>query len=530
MPRQVEKTTQLPYAVWLASTLALTCVVVIAITTTARSDSAGTTALLLQFTGAAFATAGYLWLGRHTHRQTAASTCQSSPATNRCHVDSLTGILNRDGIKHTLSQAIDDTRADPTTGLGLIVINVDRFKLVNDGISHTAGDDLLRKITARLQTTVDEQQTHDTAITQLGRCGGDEFALTVQGTVDHQTTETLSSQLHEALTRTYQIGEHSIHLSISIGVAIYDQSEASPDDLLRDADTAMYEAKRTGRGRTVWFDNAMHEALRDAVELENDLRGAIERNELFLAYQPIICLETASVTGFEALIRWRHPRRGLIRPDHFISIAEESLLIRPIGRWVIREALQQAKIWRQRFPELNNMLMNVNLSRVQFADHGLTRHIVDTLREFDLPHDALCLEITESTIMEDGQNAIDLLHQLRELGFKLAMDDFGTGYSSLSHLHEFPLDALKIDKSFIEHLGDNVDYAAVINAITTLAGNLGFTVVAEGLETPEQIAHLQALACHKGQGYFFHKPAEASVIEAYLSSREQQARDDARTA
>ena len=529
MSAQAQKTSRLQQAVLLTSTASLASVITIAVVTTALSGRASIFWVSLQFIGAALAVSGHLWLGQQWRGQ-ARSGANPAHHTGEPSNDKLTGLLSRDGIKQALSERLAQTDDAKASRLGLIFINVDRFKLVNDGISHAAGDELLRQIADRLLTLAAKYTHSDITITAMGRCGGDEFALLVQGKVDQPNTEALTNELHEALTCTYHIGEQSVHLSISVGIAINTDNDTEVDNILRDADTAMYEAKRAGRARSVWFDSTMHEAVRDAVELENDLRHAIEHNELFLTYQPIISLEDGSVTGFEALIRWRHPRRGLVRPDQFISIAEESLLIRPIGRWVIHEALRQAKIWRQRFPELADMLMNVNLSRVQFADAGLTRYIVDTLMEFDLPHEALCLEITESTIMEDGQEAIALLHQLRELGFKLAMDDFGTGYSSLSHLHEFPLDVLKIDKSFIEHLGDSLDYAAVINAITTLAGNLGFTVVAEGLETPEQVAHLQALSCHKGQGYFFHKPAEPPVIEAYLSNREQQARENAQTA
>jgi|GEM_PF-2504065 len=444
--------------------------------------------------------------------------------------DPLTGLYSRNAIKQKLDDCLkrpEELKARPIT---LLFLDFDRFKLVNDSMGHEAGDDLLKQIAQRLKNVINDHDESEGFSYRIGRLGGDEFVVILDGTADAATVSRQVKRLQNELTCAYNVAGRAIHSSVSIGITSTDHGYATADEMLRDADTAMYEAKRAGRARSVWFDKAMHHAVRDAIELENDLRHAIERNELFLVYQPIINLEDGSVTGFETLIRWRHPQRGLVRPDQFIYIAEDSLLIRPIGRWVLDQALKQIRIWRDRFPELRNATMNVNLSRVQFADPVLTQYVLQSLQEHGLPYDALCLEITESTIMEDNDNAVALLQYFREQGIKLAMDDFGTGYSSLSHLHEFPLDALKIDKSFIANLSNNRDYAAVIQAITALAGNLGFTVVAEGVETVEQIAELQALSCHKGQGYFFHKPAEPPIIEAYLSQREQRSRDNALTA
>jgi len=444
-------------------------------------------------------------------------------------LDLLTGLSSRSGIIRRLDETLM-ARPDNQQEISVLFLDFDRFKLINDSMGHDAGDKLLIQIAKRITDAVKAQAFDDNIQYHIGRLGGDEFVIVVEGCNDRDRIDALVIRLHDALTCTYSIDERTVNSSVSIGITSTRYDYASADTILRDADTAMYEAKRSGRARTVWFDQAMHDRVRDTIELEHDLRHAIERNELFLAYQPLIDLESGQVTGFEALIRWRHPERGLVGPDQFIPIAEESLLIRPIGRWVIREAVKQAKLWRNRFPELAQSVMNVNLSRIQFFDPDLIDYISDTLEEFELPNDALCLEITESTIMQDNETSIALLRQFRDLGILLAMDDFGTGYSSLSHLHEFPLDAIKIDRSFIANLSNNRDYAAVINAITALAGNLGFTVVAEGVETSEQVAELQALSCDKAQGYFFHKPAGPIVIGAYLSGREQRARDNAQTA
>ena len=436
--------------------------------------------------------------------------------------DPLTGLYSRAAIRQHLSDRLAAGH-DSTTPIALLFLDFDRFKLVNDSMGHEVGDDLLRQIAQRL-TLVFEDDEPDCAINYyVARLGGDEFVIVIDGSYDAGQVNAIALRLHEQLTSTYVIGGRSVHSSVSIGITTTEHGYRNADDMLRDADTAMYAAKHNGRACTMWFDTAMHDAVRNAIELENDLRLAIGNNELFLAYQPIIDLESASVTGFEALIRWRHPQRGLVRPDQFISIAEDSQLILPIGRWVLRQALEQIKLWRTRFPELGQAVMNVNLSRIQFADPGLTQFVTQTLQEIDLPNEALCLEITESTIMQDYTQSIQMLHHFQRMGIKLAMDDFGTGYSSLSHLHDFPLDSLKIDRSFIANLSNNRDYAAVIHAITALASNLGFSVVAEGVETHEQVAELQALSCHKAQGFLFHKPAEPAIIEAYLSDRQRRA-------
>jgi diguanylate cyclase (GGDEF)-like protein len=436
--------------------------------------------------------------------------------------DPLTGLYSRAAIRQHLDERLKQTGEQSPT-IAILFLDFDRFKLVNDSMGHEAGDDLLKQIAKRLDTAFDNDLLLADTRFYIGRLGGDEFIVVIDGQHEPTSVNYAAQRLHHTLASTYSIAGRAVHSSVSIGVTTTEQGYACADEMLRDADTAMYAAKQAGRGRTAWFDRSMHDAVRDAIELENDLRNAIDRDELFVVYQPLIDLADGRVTGFEALIRWRHPTRGLVRPDQFIAIAEESHLIKPIGRWILERALRQIADWRARFAEMGGAVMNVNLSRVQFADPGLTEFITDRLAELDLPPDALCLEITESTIMQDYNDSIALLHRFQQQGIKLAMDDFGTGYSSLSRLHDFPLDAIKIDRAFIANLTGNRDYAAVIHAITALAGNLGFTVVAEGVETHEQVAELQALSCHKAQGYLFHKPAEPPVIEAYLSGRQDRA-------
>ncbi len=437
--------------------------------------------------------------------------------------DGLTDLMSRSAILETISRCLGDEEGSTKKPTAVLFLDFDRFKLINDSMGHDAGDELLKQIAERLTKTVKLQAFDDDVQYHISRIGGDEFVVVVEGCDDKDRLDALSFRLHQSLTHAYTINNRSVNSSASIGITSTEFDYTDTDTMLRDADTAMYEAKRNGKACTVWFDQAMHNKVKQTIELEHDLKHAIDKGELFLAYQPILDLESGQVTGFEALIRWRHPERGLIGPDQFIPLAEESLLIRPIGRWVLREALKQAKAWRKRFPELADMVMNVNLSRIQFPDNDLTDYIIDILDELGLPNEALCLEITESTIMQDSKSAIALLKRFKDHGIMLAMDDFGTGYSSLSQLHQFPIDSLKIDKSFTANLDNNRDYAAVIHAISSLADNLGFSVVAEGIETRDQLAQLQALSCHKGQGYFFHKPAEPAIIEAYLSDRQDKA-------
>lgn len=446
--------------------------------------------------------------------------------------DSLTDLLSRSAILATISRclSVDENQENTRTPLAVLFLDFDRFKIVNDSMGHDAGDALLKQIAHRLTDAVRFQAFDDSIKYHIGRLGGDEFVVVMEGCDDRDRIDALATRLQQALTHSYSIHDRQVNSSASIGITCTSLDYTNTDEMLRDADTAMYVAKKSGRARTAWFDRAMHEQVKETLELEHDLKRAIDEQQFFLMYQPIIDLEDASITGFEALIRWRHPVRGLIGPDRFIPLAEDSLLIRPIGRWVIETAARQSKIWRDRFPELADHIMNVNISSLQFQDHELADCVADTLDACGLPREAMCLEVTESAVMQDVEQAIESLHNLRSLGITLAMDDFGTGYSSLSHLHQFPIDVLKIDKSFIFNLDTNRDYAAVIHAVSTLADNLGMSVVAEGIETADQLVQLQALSCHKGQGYLFHKPADPAVIEAYLSDREQKSREGSKTA
>ncbi len=344
---------------------------------------------------------------------------------------------------------------------------------------------------------------------------GDEFVILLDGVRQPADARAVADRLLEAFARPYQIGPHEVYSSASIGVVTSDMTEGTAADVLRDADTAMYEAKLAGKGRYIMFDRSMRQRCQSRLNIENDLRKAMERGQLFLMYQPIVSLETGQVHGFEALVRWRHPEHGLILPGEFMPIAEETGQIIPIGEWVLREACNQLARWQREDRSVRDWSINVNVSRVQLMLPGLAETIRQVLRETGIAPERLHLEITESVVMQDPQQATRILQSVKDIGVKIGLDDFGTGYSSLSCLHQFPIDVLKIDRSFVANIERGRDFAALIHAVVVLARNLGIGTIAEGIETIEQLSVLQTLDCQFGQGYYFAKPlmpAEAGVF------------------
>ncbi len=428
--------------------------------------------------------------------------------------DTLTGLANRSTAVGRIRQELDAVADGASRGVAVLFLDFDRFKLVNDTMGHDAGDDLLVQIAGRLRGTLDAAQP-GRGSGLAGRIGGDEFVVVLGDIPCIEDADRVAKRLQDALAPAYKLNGKPAHSSASIGIAWTDDASADPDGLVRDADIAMYEAKARGRGGRLFFDEHMSEAVHQRAALDHDLRLALERHEFRVFYQPIVRLDDGRVSGFEALVRWRHPERGLVPPDQFIPVAEEIGVIHDLGHWVFEQACRQLITWRERFDP--GLTMNINVSQRQLTDPDLADRFLDTARRLSLPPSAVSLEITESTIVTGAGDAV---RAIRDRGFRLAMDDFGTGYSSLACLHEFPLDVLKIDRAFIANLEGRRDYAAVINAIASLAGNLGFKVTAEGIETADMVAQLQALDCHYGQGYFFHKPAEADIIAAYLDNRQ----------
>jgi EAL domain-containing protein (putative c-di-GMP-specific phosphodiesterase class I) len=348
------------------------------------------------------------------------------------------------------------------------------------------------------------------------RLGGDEFVILLDDVRDTSDATAMADRLQTALSAAHSIRGHDVISTASIGIVNCAGEYDRAQDIIRDADTAMYHAKSTGKARHVVFDERMHLEAVQRLELEEDLRRALHRQEFRLAYQPIIDLESGRLTGFEALLRWNHPVRGDVPPGMFIGLTEEIGLIVPLGAWVVREAATQLKKWHDQVPQDPPLEMNINLSRRQLDQDdliGTLRRIID---ETGVNPESLKLEVTESAMMESPERVTDLLNELKGLGVKLCMDDFGTGYSSLSCLHHFPIDVLKIDRTFILNTDSNREYAAVIHAIITLAHTLKMTVVGEGVESGGQLAQLQALECDAAQGNFFSKPLSVTAAEAYI--------------
>lgn len=417
--------------------------------------------------------------------------------------DTLTGLPNRALMIDHLKLTIARTKRRHDRRFAVLFLDLDRFKLVNDTLGHMIGDQLLVGIARRLETCLRPGDT-------IARVGGDEFTILLEDLSDEKEAIVVAERIHQELKAPFNLGGRDVFTTVSIGIAPGSMAYDQPDEILRDADTAMYRSKSLGKARHEMFDEEMHARSTDLLRLETDLRMAHERNEFFVNYQPIVALDSFRVCGFEALVRWQHPERGLISPTDFIPVAEEAGQILQIGQWVLREACYQIKSWQEKFPADESLYMTVNLSAKQFAQADLIEQVSAILTETGLDPNCLKLEITESVLVDDFDSAAAMLFRLRALGVRLSIDDFGTGYSSLTYLHRFPIDTLKIDRSFVAVLDkDNLE---IVRTILNLAENLGMDVVAEGVETQEQMALLRNLSCQSGQGYFFSKPM--TVIEA----------------
>jgi diguanylate cyclase (GGDEF)-like protein/PAS domain S-box-containing protein len=421
--------------------------------------------------------------------------------------DTLTGLPNRalmiDHLKLTIARA--KRRRD--LRFAVLFLDLDRFKLINDSMGHMAGDQLLVGLARRLESCLRPGDT-------IARVGGDEFTILLEDLADEGEAVTVAERIHEELKRPFNLCGRDVFSTVSIGIAPGSIAYDQPDQILRDADTAMYRSKSLGKARHEMFDEEMHARSTDLLRLENDLRQAQEHNQFFVNYQPIVALDDFHVCGFEALVRWQHPERGLISPQDFIPVAEEGGQILQIGQWVLLEACRQMKRWHEKFPSEESLYMTVNLSVKQFAQPDFIDQVSSILDATGLEAKYLKLEITESVLMDDIDAAAAMLVQLRALGVKLSIDDFGTGYSSLTYLHRFPIDTLKIDQSFVAVL--DKDHLEIVRTILSLAENLGMDVVAEGIETQEQMSLLRGLSCQSGQGYFFSRPMAVEDAERVL--------------
>ena len=422
--------------------------------------------------------------------------------------DSLTGLSNRAVFMDRLDCAMRRSDRDGSR-FAVLFFDFDRFKVVNDSLGHEVGDALLRSIARVFRNSVRDPDT-------VARFGGDEFVVLLDSLSEWSEGREKAERLLHEFAEPHDVVSHRIVSTASIGLVTNEHAHQSAADMLRDADAAMYQAKEDGGARVVQFDRAMHERAMSRQSLESSLRFALEDNQLRLVYQPIVSLETGTVSGFEALLRWDHPDRGVVSPVDFIPIAEETGMIIGIGRWVLRTACRQIADWNRRLGLEAKLSINVNISKRQLMDSALIDDVLDCLRENDLPAEDLKLEITESMISDERFDVIPLLAELRERGVQIVLDDFGTGVSSLSALHSYPIDVLKIDQSFVRSLDGDRSLLAVVASITALAGNLGITTVAEGIEMEDTIGALQSIDCTWGQGYYFAQPMTPVDAEAYL--------------
>jgi diguanylate cyclase (GGDEF)-like protein/PAS domain S-box-containing protein len=417
--------------------------------------------------------------------------------------DSLTGLPNRALFLDRLAHAVARTRRGHAP-LAVVFIDLDDFKAVNDSLGHAAGDELLVAVAGRIRMTVREADTP-------ARMGGDEFAILLEDAPTVDAARESAGRVLEALRLPFRLQSQDIAIRASVGIAMYASPEQSADELLRNADISMYSAKAQGKDRLVVYESAIHDAAIWRLQLRTDLQLALEREEFALVYQPIVDLETNEITGVEALLRWQHPRRGLVGPTEFVPIAEETGLIVPIGRWVLGHACLQAREWRAARGG-RGLDLSVNLSGRQIEDPDLVDDVRRALEKADLEPRRLTLELTESILMHDAERTIETLGRLRGLGVRLAIDDFGTGYSSLSYLRQLPVDALKIDRSFVAVVDAGPDEAALVRSIVSLAQSLRLETVAEGIEQPGQLAELRSIGTRLGQGYFFARPLDPSAI------------------
>ena len=423
--------------------------------------------------------------------------------------DSLTGLPNRAMFTELLKAEIESSKRRNDHMFAVLFLDLDRFKNINDSLGHTHGDLLLVAFAERLERTLRPIDT-------LARFGGDEFAILLSGMTDATDAVRVAQRISEELSQPFVLDKNSAFATASIGIALSSSGYDRPEDILRDADTAMYRAKENGKARYEVFDHGMHARAVSRLQLESDLRQAVEQKEFSVYYQPIVSLETGCLHGFEALVRWNHPRRGLVLPADFIPVAEETGLIVPIGQWVLNEACAHVRQWQIDSPSHRSLSLSVNLSARQVAQPDMLERIKEALESSKLNPHCLKLEITESVVMENAEAAALMFKQLRSLGVQLSIDDFGTGYSSLSYLHRFPLNYLKIDRSFVTRLTTDNDNA-IVRTISTLARNLGMEVIAEGIETEEQYQQLKMLGCEYGQGFLFSRPVDSSNVPHLLT-------------
>ncbi|MFW2372428.1 MAG: EAL domain-containing protein [Gammaproteobacteria bacterium] len=419
------------------------------------------------------------------------------------YLDSLTGLPNRLLFMDRLDQAISRAIRQKSI-FALLFIDIDHFKVINDSMGHHAGDQLLTTVTSRLQQSVRQSDT-------IARLGGDEFTVIVENINQPEDVLVVTKTILSTLNEPVMIDNREVFISASIGVSVYPDDGDDLGSLLKNAETAMYKAKDHGRNNLQFYRSEMSDAAMRRLDMENSLRNAIERDELLVFYQPKFNLLTGKCLGMEALVRWDHPDRGLVLPDEFIPLAEETGMILQLDDWVIRTACKQLSVWKKAGYEVNNLAINV--SARQFKEHRLVGVINKVLEETGVQGHELEIELTESTLVDNNENAREMLNELHEMGLRIALDDFGTGYASMSYLKDFPIDTVKIDRSFVWGIPNDKEDMAIVKAIVGLADALDLSLIAEGVETEQQIEFLNSIGCKSAQGYYWSKPVSALMYE-----------------
>ena len=427
--------------------------------------------------------------------------------------DALTGLPNRALFMDRLQQQLKRSQNKSSYLFAVLFLDLDRFKVVNDSVGHLVGDKLLIEIARRLEKSIAPTDT-------VARLGGDEFTILLENISSKLEATLVAESIYQTLSFPFQIEGYELFTTASIGIALSSVGYEKPEEIMRDADLTMYSAKEQGKARYEVFDNSLRDRALQRLELETDLRRAIERQEFEVYYQPITSLKLGTLSGFEALVRWNHPIKGRIQPGDFIPICEETGLIIPLSNWLLKDACRTTREWQLKYPEHPAIRMSINLSGQQFRESQLIEKVESVLEETGLEGKSLKLEITESTLIDNLEQVTDIILHLRTKEIQFSIDDFGTGYSSLSYLHRFPVDTIKIDRSFISQMQAD-DNSAIVKAIVTLAHMLNMDVIAEGIETTSQLAQLRLLQCEYGQGFFFSKPLSKSEAEALIASSPQ---------
>ncbi|MFM7527363.1 MAG: putative bifunctional diguanylate cyclase/phosphodiesterase [Nodosilinea sp.] len=422
--------------------------------------------------------------------------------------DQLTNLPNRTFFMERVSSVLGQARR--ADSMALLFMDLDRFKEVNDSLGHRVGNELLAQLGQRLQDHLSQHHT-------VARLGGDEFAVLLEHVPNPTVAIALAEQLRNAIIQPFYLQQYEVYIDASIGIALGSDQYQQAEDWLRDADAAMYQIKDLPDRHWHIFDSSLQNQRHQRLQSEMALRQALDRQELRLYYQPIVTLSTQAIIGFEALVRWQHPERGLLMPGEFIATAEATGLIIPLGWWVLEEACRQMQTWSELYPTMANLTMSVNMSSKQFSQQNLVEKVQDILVRTRFSPHRLKLEITEGVLIHHSESIVAILEQLRAMGISLAVDDFGTGYSSLSYLHRFPFDCLKIDRSFIENADQDFEKLEILQSVVRLAWNLGLDVVAEGVETQRHYAQLKALRCESGQGYLFSHPLPPEGVEALVA-------------